>query len=104
MLSVIDKDIGKTYLQLLVKFVTGCWQVMCKDVWKVSFVEGPLLESESCFHKLYLPTCHASYSDFKSACVTSLNMELKAMANFRDSCAQELFTLHRFPEQEHIFP
>lgn len=60
MFSFIDKDIEKSSLQLLVKFVTGCWQVICKDVWKVSFVEGPLPESEPCFHKVYLLTCLAS--------------------------------------------
>lgn len=80
--SFIDKDIGKTYLQLLVKFVTGGWQVICKDEWKVSFVEGPLLESESCFNKVHLPTCIASYSDFKKACLTSFKYGAEGYGKF----------------------
>ena len=82
MFSFIGKDIGKTYLQLLVKFVTSCWQAICKDVWKVSFFEGPLLESASCFHKVYLPTCHASCTDFKNACLISLKYGAEGYGKF----------------------
>ena len=79
---VVDEGIGKTYLQLLVKFVTGSWQLKCEEQWKISFAEGPLLQSESCFNKLFLPTCHVSYTHFKQACITSLKYGAEGYGKF----------------------
>lgn len=70
-----DKGHGHNLLSSLLLFITGT-TIMDSDL-KVDVVfqsnpTKPLLEADSCFSRLTVPTCHSSYEEFKKACTLSI--------------------------------
>lgn len=66
-----DPNTNYSLLSLLVLFITGSMVLGSNEKFDVTFQineKKTLLEADSCFNKVFIPTSHKSYEEFKNAC------------------------------------
>lgn len=71
----VDSNTGKPLISSLVVFITGGVTLNAEDKMEVAFQQNTdkvLLEADSCFCRVIIPTGHDSYENFEKACTASL--------------------------------
>ncbi len=70
-----DSNTNYSLLSLLVLFITGSMVLGSNEKFDVIFQVNPekkLLEADSCFNRVLIPTSHQTYEKFQNACCISL--------------------------------
>ena len=70
-----DESTGRTLITSLALFVTGSTIIDPQESFQVSFQTNPekkLLEADTCFDRVIIPTSHESYEEFARACKLSI--------------------------------
>jgi len=66
-------------------FITGSTIIDPQESFKVIFqtnTEKKLLEAETCFNRVIIPTSHQSYEDFANACKLSVTAGARGYGRF----------------------